>query len=105
MTEEAGLISIVEGLVVDVAHFGSEYPDQRFYVGLEDPNAALLAVSRALKIGRGDSIQASRRLSKRHGRLLMLRPGRGAVHLTAGVAALATKCSCGLQAAQLTLAP
>ena len=36
MTEEAGLISIVEGLVVDVAHFGSEYPDQRFYVGLED---------------------------------------------------------------------
>ena len=75
MTEEAGRISIVEGWVVDVTHFGSEYPDQRFYVGLEDPNAALITVSEALKIGRGDRIQVSRHLSKRHAKLLALRPG------------------------------
>jgi hypothetical protein len=73
MTEGAGLI--VEGWVVDVTHFGRDHPDQRFYVGLEDPNAALLTVSQALKIGRGDHIQVSRRLSKRHAKLLMLKPG------------------------------
>ena len=75
MTEKAGRISIVEGWVVDVTHLGSDHPDQRFYVGFEDPNAALLTVSQALKIGRGDRIQVSRRLSKRHAKLLALRPG------------------------------
>jgi hypothetical protein len=61
------------GWVVDVTHRNDL--GERFYVCLEDPHAALLIVSQSLKIGRGDRIQVSRRLSKRHAKLLMLRPG------------------------------
>jgi hypothetical protein len=49
---------------------------ERFYVCLEDPNAALLAISQYLKIGYGDRIQVSRRLSKRHAKFLMLKTER-----------------------------
>ncbi len=62
------------GWVIDVTHCRNEL-GERFYVCLEDPNAALLAVSQYLKIGYGDRIQVSRRLSKRHAKLLMLKTG------------------------------
>ena len=61
------------GWVVDVTHRNDL--GERFYVCLEDPNAALLAVNQYLKIGYGDRIQVSRRLSKRHAKLLMLKTG------------------------------
>ena len=74
MTHEAGSGSAVGGWVVDVTHCRNG-AGERFYVCLEDPHAALLTVSLAIKIGRGDCIQASRRLSRRHAKLLMLKPG------------------------------
>ena len=64
----------VAGWVVDVTHCRNDL-SERFYVCLEDPNAALLVVSEYLKIGYGDRIQVSRRLSKRHAKLLMLKTG------------------------------
>jgi hypothetical protein len=67
------LNSSAAGWVIDVTHRNDL--GERFYVCLEDPYAALLVVSQSLKIGRGDCIQVSRRLSKRHAKLLILKPG------------------------------
>ena len=65
--------SSAAGWVVDVTHRNDM--GERFYVSLEDPYAALLTVSQSLKLGCGDRIQVSRRLSKRQAKLLMLKPG------------------------------
>jgi hypothetical protein len=67
--------SALGGWVINVRYFCGRVPEERFYVGFEDPHAALLAVCQATNIGRGDTIEAARRLSARHAKLLRLRSG------------------------------
>jgi hypothetical protein len=69
-----GPISVDGGWVVDVRHWGRS-TQQRFYVGLGDPEAAAKCVRRALRIGRGYTVHALRRLSMTHAQLLKLKPG------------------------------
>ena len=76
MIKNVGLPSLAEGWVVDISYFGRRgTPDQRYYVGIANPDSAVDAVRQALKTSRGDTIQVSRRLSKRTVKLLALRPG------------------------------
>ena len=68
-----GPIATNGGWVVDVRLWGRP-TKHRFYVGLSDPKAAVICVKHALKIGRGYTVHAFRRLSQTHAILLKLKP-------------------------------